>query len=70
VRPAPMGRAFRIVKRTTHLTVQVMERAQVIKAVGAGNSPETNKGKSSGKPPKSSKATQSKPGRATAPASA
>ena len=35
VRPAPMGRAFRIVKRTTHLTVQVTERAQVIKAVAA-----------------------------------
>ena len=35
VRPAPMGRAFRIVKRTTHLTVEVTERAQVIKAVGA-----------------------------------
>ena len=36
VRPAPMGRAFRIVKRTTHLTVQVTERPQVIKAVGTG----------------------------------
>ena len=35
VRPAPMGRAFRIVKRTTHLTVEVTERAQVIKAVPA-----------------------------------
>ena len=35
VRPAPMGRAFRIVKRTTHLTVEVTERAQVIKAVGS-----------------------------------
>ena len=35
VRPAPMGRAFRIVKRTTHLTVAVTERAQVIKAVPA-----------------------------------
>ena len=57
-------------KRTTHLTVKVTERAQVIKAVGAAGSSETNKGKSSGKPPKSSKATQSKPGRATAPASA
>src|SRR5215510_1901306 len=34
VRPAPMGRAFRIVKRTTHLTVQVTERPQVIAAVG------------------------------------
>ena len=61
VRPAPMGRAFRIVKRTAHLTVQVTERAQVIKAVGA---------ESSGRPAKSSKAAQSKRGRATAPASA
>ena len=41
VRPAPMGRAFRIVKRTTHLTVEVTEKAQVIKAVGAT---ETSKG--------------------------
>ena len=31
----PMGRAFRVVKRTTHLTVQVTEKPQVIKAVGA-----------------------------------
>jgi large subunit ribosomal protein L22 len=26
VRPAPMGRAFRVVKRTAHLTIQVAER--------------------------------------------
>jgi len=26
VRPAPMGRAFRVVKRTAHLTVQLAER--------------------------------------------
>ena len=26
VRPAPMGRAYRVVKRTTHLTVKVAER--------------------------------------------
>ena len=26
IRPAPMGRAFRIVHRTTHLTVQVAEK--------------------------------------------
>jgi large subunit ribosomal protein L22 len=26
IRPAPMGRAFRIIKRTAHLTVQVTER--------------------------------------------
>ena len=28
IRPAPMGRAFRVVKRTAHLTVHVRERAQ------------------------------------------
>jgi large subunit ribosomal protein L22 len=27
IRPAPMGRAFRVVKRTAHLTVRVEERA-------------------------------------------
>jgi large subunit ribosomal protein L22 len=26
IRPAPMGRAFRVVKRTAHLTVEVAER--------------------------------------------
>jgi large subunit ribosomal protein L22 len=35
VRPAPMGRAFRVVKRTTHLTIEVTERPQVVKAVGS-----------------------------------
>jgi large subunit ribosomal protein L22 len=39
VRPAPMGRAFRVVKRTTHLTVEVTERPLVIRPVGtAGES--------------------------------
>ncbi len=33
VRPAPMGRAFRVVKRTAHLTVAVAERPA--KAIGA-----------------------------------
>lgn len=28
IRPAPMGRAFRIVKRTAHLTVHVVERPE------------------------------------------
>jgi large subunit ribosomal protein L22 len=37
VRPAPMGRAFRVVKRTTHLTVEVTEKPQVIRAVGDEN---------------------------------
>jgi large subunit ribosomal protein L22 len=36
VRPAPMGRAFRVVKRTAHLTVRVAERPLKIARVGAG----------------------------------
>ena len=35
VRPAPMGRAFRVVKRTAHLTVQVAERPLKIARVAA-----------------------------------
>src|SRR5216110_1419149 len=35
VRPAPMGRAFRVLKRTAHLTVQVSERPEKVIAVGA-----------------------------------
>jgi len=33
VRPAPMGRAFRVTKRTAHLTVRVAERALKIARV-------------------------------------
>ncbi len=33
IRPAPMGRAFRVVKRTAHLTVRVSERPLAISAV-------------------------------------
>jgi large subunit ribosomal protein L22 len=35
VRPAPMGRAFRVLKRTAHLTVRVSEHPEKIVAVGA-----------------------------------
>jgi large subunit ribosomal protein L22 len=35
IRPAPMGRAFRVVKRTAHLTVRVAERPLEIAAVDA-----------------------------------
>ena len=34
VRPAPMGRAYRVVKRTAHLTVHVAERPEKVVAVG------------------------------------
>ena len=36
IRPAPMGRAFRVVKRTAHLTVKVAERATKVSAAAAG----------------------------------
>src|SRR5882724_12604137 len=36
VRPAPMGRAYRVLKRTAHLTVQVAERPEKVIAVGTG----------------------------------
>jgi len=39
VRPAPMGRAFRVLKRTAHLTVKVSERPEKVVAVGAAEAP-------------------------------
>ena len=58
VRPAPMGRAFRVVKRTAHLTIEVTERPQVIKAVGA-DAPPARKAKKAAKAAKP--ATAAKP---------
>src|ERR671936_3087578 len=34
-RPAPMGRAFRVLKRTAHLTVQVSERPEKIAPIAS-----------------------------------
>ena len=45
VRPAPMGRAFRVVKRTAHLTVAVAERP----AKAAAAAPAKGKGKKTAK---------------------
>jgi large subunit ribosomal protein L22 len=39
VRPAPMGRAFRVLKRTAHLTVRVSEHPQKIVAVTVEGEP-------------------------------
>ena len=39
IRPAPMGRAFRIVKRTAHLTVKVTERPSAVMAEVAAAEP-------------------------------
>ena len=35
VRPAPMGRPFRVLKRTAHLTVRVSERPEKVVAIAA-----------------------------------
>ena len=37
VRPAPMGRAFRVLKRTAHLTVRVSERPEKVVSIAAGS---------------------------------
>ena len=39
IRPAPMGRAFRVVKRTAHLTVRVAEKPLDIAAVAPETAP-------------------------------
>jgi large subunit ribosomal protein L22 len=45
VRPAPMGRAYRVVKRTAHLTVRITERPLAIERVGEGDeAPAARKG--------------------------
>ena len=44
VRPAPMGRAFRVVKRTAHLTVRIAERPLKIAKVGAEGAAPARKG--------------------------
>jgi large subunit ribosomal protein L22 len=53
VRPAPMGRAFRVVKRSAHLTVKVSERAE-----GAG------KTSARSRKPASARATKKTPAKA------
>ena len=50
IRPAPMGRAFRVVKRTAHLTVAVAERPSKVVAV-----PEAEGGESTPKRPRGAK---------------
>ena len=56
VRPAPMGRAFRVLKRTAHLTVQVAERPQKVAPVGLeGQAPPKRARRPQGSPAKSTK---------------
>ena len=48
IRAAPMGRAFRIKKRTSHLTVSVREEPEAVPAVGGGESEAETAGGSAG----------------------
>jgi len=50
VRPAPMGRAYRVVKRTAHLTVQVAERPLKIARVATDVGAAAGKGEAAAKP--------------------
>src|SRR5215218_6545201 len=55
IRPAPMGRAFRVVKRTAHLTVRVAERPSPVVAAPAGG--EAPRPRRAGAKPKAKPAT-------------
>ena len=56
VRPAPMGRAFRVLKRTAHLTVRVSERPEKVVAIAADST-----GKAGGAPKRPRGAAPRKP---------
>jgi large subunit ribosomal protein L22 len=59
VRPAPMGRAFRVVKRTTHLTVKVAEQAaKAAKAAKATTAARATKATKSARPAKATRAAR------------
>jgi large subunit ribosomal protein L22 len=62
IRPAPMGRAFRVVKRTAHLTVQVSERpSPVIAAAPAAMEERTTPGATRTAAPKRARGAKPKP---------
>jgi large subunit ribosomal protein L22 len=62
VRPAPMGRAYRVVKRTAHLTVQVAERPLKIARVAPEGDAPAAKGTASAaaKPARAKKSADAK----------
>ena len=55
VRPAPMGRAFRVLKRMAHLTVQVSERPAPVIAVEAVEAPKRRTRTAAAKKPAAAK---------------
>ena len=60
VRPAPMGRAYRVVKRTAHLTVQVAERPVKIARVATEGDAAAAKGEAAASKPARAKKTTGK----------
>jgi len=62
IRPAPMGRAFRVVKRTAHLTVRVAEKPVKISASPAAEGGEEKRPRRAGAKPKTAKAAKPKAG--------
>jgi large subunit ribosomal protein L22 len=60
IRPAPMGRAFRVVKRTTHLTVRVAERPAPVSVSAPADKPKGSRPKRAGAAPRSAGAAPKK----------
>ena len=58
IRPAPMGRAFRVVKRTAHLTVRVAERPEKVTAIATPSGDEPKRPRRAGAKPKKKSATR------------
>jgi large subunit ribosomal protein L22 len=73
IRPAPMGRAFRVVKRTAHLTVQVAEHPSAVSTPSAlpeapGEAPKRPRGAKPKPKPKTAAAGRTKKAAARKPA--
>ena len=61
IRPAPMGRAFRVVKRTAHLTVAVTERPSKVVAAPEAGRPSVTPKRPRGAKPKARPVAKTKP---------
>ena len=67
IRPAPMGRAFRVVKRTAHLTVRVSEKAVKVVAPPSPSPASASAGaEAPARPRRKGAAPKKKPSAATA----
>ena len=66
VRPAPMGRAYRVVKRTAHLTIEVAERPLKIARVADGGAGSGQQAAGGAKPARARKTTARKTAEAKA----